>query len=66
MDGFSDISRKCGESDYEWGYRIGYSDIMLGEGYWHHYSTEFCRGYRKGRDEIEYLRESVTEARYFR
>jgi len=61
---FKNHSRQPGESDYDWGYRLGFDDVIV-QYYWRYYSTDWCRGYRQGRNDIEFLAESVTESRYF-
>lgn len=58
-------SKRQGESEYSWGYRIGSADLYIPY-VWRHYSAEFCKGYQDGRRELETLVESVSESRCFR
>lgn len=59
-----DYPRNPGESDYDWGYRVGFADVIV-QYYWRYYSADFCRGYRDGRNAIEALVQDVCEERYF-
>ncbi len=60
--------RRRGESDYDWGYRVGYTAVTL----WinesdlcRHYPADFRHGYTAGRAEIDRICEEVSESRYF-
>jgi len=55
--------RKSGESDHDWGRRVGFADILIKHWILRRYSEEFQKGYRQGRDEIEGLCESATQSR---
>ena len=56
------MPKQPNESDFDWGDRVGFSDeiILHVE---HHFSAEFCRGYYRGRNEIEALIEDAMISR---
>lgn len=57
--------QRQGETEYAWGYRLGYDDAYLDAMDLRSRSPQFRDGFRNGKADIEAICEEVTESRYF-
>lgn len=60
-----DFTQKRGESDYDFGYRFGFDDQNLDHHQLKHYSPEFRKGYKAGKDMIDGLVDDAAQERRF-
>ncbi len=61
----ADIHPLRGESDYDFGYRVGFADCIIQWDSLRCYTIEFQRGYNKGKAKIDEMVDDAAQARCF-
>lgn len=56
--------RHKGETDYNYGYRVGFDDHFLEWWQLKSYTPEFRNGYRRGKDQIDFLADEAAQSNY--
>lgn len=59
------IQQRKGESDYDYGRRVGFDDYILLWWQLQQYPPEFQRGYAEGKAEIDRLIDNAAQSRAF-
>jgi hypothetical protein len=53
------MTKRVGENDYDWGFRVGFSDEVIGVTDYCH-TDEWWRGYERGKNAVKAIIEEVV------